>query len=95
MNTHATREEVPFLRKSEVDPHQYQRNCYETVFSVGTEPRLYNEVPSPTEVQLKESPELALGRIIAKRWQRDNWQLEIAAESWIETSGGKSWQAIL
>jgi hypothetical protein len=25
--------------------------------------------------KLKEAPQMAVGRIIEKRWQRDNWQL--------------------
>jgi hypothetical protein len=33
------------------------------------------------------SPELAVGRIIEKLWQRDSWKLAVAANNWIEISG--------
>jgi hypothetical protein len=32
----------------------------ETVFSVGSDPRLYNEDPRPTELELREYPETAV-----------------------------------
>jgi hypothetical protein len=45
--------------------------------------RLYKEDPRPTESklclgswQIIESPELAIGRIIEKRWQRYIWHLQ-------------------
>jgi hypothetical protein len=36
------------------------------VFSVGAAPRLYNEDLTQLELELRESPELAVGRIIEK-----------------------------
>jgi hypothetical protein len=41
----------------------------EGVFSMGGAPRLYNEDLRPLELELRESPELAVGRIIKKIWQ--------------------------
>jgi hypothetical protein len=38
----------------------------EAVFSVGAAPRLYNEDLCQLELELKESPELAVDRIIEK-----------------------------
>jgi hypothetical protein len=39
----------------------------EAVFSVGAAPRLYNEDLRQLELELRESPELAVGRIIEKK----------------------------
>jgi hypothetical protein len=39
----------------------------EAVFSVGTAPRLYNEVLMQLDLKFGESPELAVGRIIEKK----------------------------
>jgi hypothetical protein len=36
----------------------------ETMFSIGSAPRLYNEVPRPAEIELRESLEIAV---------EDNW----------------------
>jgi hypothetical protein len=44
----------------------------EAVFSVGTAPRLYNEYLRQLELELRESPELVVGRIIEKKWQEMN-----------------------
>jgi hypothetical protein len=41
----------------------------EAVFSVGVAPRLYNENLRQLELELRESLELAVGRIIEKKWQ--------------------------
>jgi hypothetical protein len=32
-------------------------------------------------VENRQYPELAVGRIIEKRWQRDSWQLAVSAEN--------------
>jgi hypothetical protein len=40
------------------------KELLETVFSVGSAPKLYNEHPWPAET------------IIEKIWQRDSWQLQ-------------------
>jgi hypothetical protein len=45
----------------------------EEVFSVEAAPRLYNEDLRHTELELRQSPELAVGRIIDKKWQERNW----------------------
>jgi hypothetical protein len=42
------------------------------VFSVGPAPRLYNEDLRQLELEARESPELGVGRIIEKRWQKRN-----------------------
>jgi hypothetical protein len=44
----------------------------ETVFSVGAAPRLHNEDLRQSEIELGESSELAVGRIIEKKWQERN-----------------------
>jgi hypothetical protein len=44
----------------------------EAVFSVGAAPRLYNENLRQLQLELRESPELAVGRIIGKKWQERN-----------------------
>jgi hypothetical protein len=41
----------------------------EAVYSVGAAPRLYNEDLRPVELELTEAPELAVGRLIEKKWQ--------------------------
>jgi hypothetical protein len=41
----------------------------EAVFSAVAAPRLYNEDLRQLELELKESPALAVGRIIEKKWQ--------------------------
>jgi hypothetical protein len=41
----------------------------EAVFSVGAAPRLYNEDLGQLELELRESLEIAVGRIIEKKWQ--------------------------
>jgi hypothetical protein len=33
----------------------------EMVFSVGSAPRVYNEDPMPAELELRESPDMAVG----------------------------------
>jgi hypothetical protein len=42
----------------------------EAVFSVWATPRLYNE--DFRQLELRESPELAVGRIIEKKWWERN-----------------------
>jgi hypothetical protein len=37
------------------------------VFSVGSDPRLYNEDLRQLELELRESPELAVGRMMARK----------------------------
>jgi hypothetical protein len=44
----------------------------EAVFSVGAAPRLYNEDLTQLELELSRVPELAVGRIIEKKWQERN-----------------------
>jgi hypothetical protein len=39
----------------------------EAVFSVGPAPRLYNEDLMQLELELRESPELAVGRIMGRK----------------------------
>jgi hypothetical protein len=46
------------------------------VFSGGSAPSLYNEDSWPAELEWRESPESAVGRVIEKRWQQDSWQLQ-------------------
>jgi hypothetical protein len=68
---------------------EQSRYCWiitvETVFSVGSEPRLYNEDPRPAEVELTESLETAV---------EDDWeemathQLSFETAAWQEMSLG-------
>jgi hypothetical protein len=44
----------------------------EAVFSVGVAPRPYNEDLRRLEWELRESPELAVGRIIENKWKERN-----------------------
>jgi hypothetical protein len=44
----------------------------EAVFSVEAAPKLYNKDLRHLELELRESPELAVGRIIEKKWQERN-----------------------
>jgi hypothetical protein len=44
----------------------------EAVCSVGAAPRLYNEDRTQLELELRESPELPIGRIIEKKRQESN-----------------------
>jgi hypothetical protein len=44
----------------------------EAVFSVGTAPRLYNEDLRKSKLELRESLELAVGRIVEKKLQERN-----------------------
>jgi hypothetical protein len=44
----------------------------EVVFSVEASPRLYNEDLRQLEIELIESPELAVGRIIDNKWEEIN-----------------------
>jgi hypothetical protein len=45
----------------------------ETVFSVGSTPRLYNEDPRPAEIDLEKSLLRLQSKMIDKRWQRVQW----------------------
>jgi hypothetical protein len=44
----------------------------EAVFSVGASLRSYNEDVTQLELELSRVPELAVGRIIEKKWQERN-----------------------
>jgi hypothetical protein len=44
----------------------------EAVFSLGAYPWIYNEDIRQLELQLRLSPELAVGRIIEQKWQARN-----------------------
>jgi hypothetical protein len=57
------------LGTGEVNQHA---TIEEAVFSVGAVPRLYNEDLRQLELELRESPELVVGRIIVKKWQERN-----------------------
>jgi hypothetical protein len=45
----------------------------EAMFCVQSAPMLYNEALTQIEVELRVSPELAVGRIIEKKWQERNY----------------------
>jgi hypothetical protein len=47
----------------------------EAVFSVGADPMIYNEELRQLELELSESPELEVGRIIEKKWQGRNYEV--------------------
>jgi phage terminase Nu1 subunit (DNA packaging protein) len=49
-----------------------QGTIEEAVFSLGVAPRIYNEDRRQLNLELRLSPELALGRIIEKKWQERN-----------------------
>jgi hypothetical protein len=44
----------------------------EVAFSAGAAPRLYNEHLKQLELELSRVPELAVGRIIEKKWEERN-----------------------
>jgi hypothetical protein len=63
--THATVEERCFLWRISAAVNQYA-TIQEAVFSLGAAPRLYKEDLKKLKLELRESPELAVGRIIEK-----------------------------
>jgi hypothetical protein len=48
----------------------------EAVFSLGAAPRLYNEDLGQPDIELRVSSELAVGRIIEKKWQESNYTVQ-------------------
>jgi hypothetical protein len=49
-----------------------QHTTDEAVFSVRAAPRLYNEYLRQLKIELRESLEMVVGRIIDKKWQEGN-----------------------
>jgi hypothetical protein len=52
----------------------------EAVFSVRAAPRLYNEDLRQLDLELRESPVLAVGTIIEKKWQKKKNGIRLCKE---------------